>query len=53
MLAKTRPLRSAIASMVIQTTLISGDSTQIVDDVIDENNFVKVKLMSTILSTTL
>lgn len=44
-LANTRPFLSAIANIVIQTTFVSGSSTHNVEDVIEENNLVKVKLI--------
>jgi hypothetical protein len=46
MLANTRPFLSAIASIVTQTTFVSGSSTQIVEEVIEENSFVNVTLIN-------
>jgi hypothetical protein len=45
MLAQTRPLESAMASMVIQTMRVLLDSHQTVDAVIDENSLVNVTLI--------
>lgn len=44
-LAQTRPRRSAIASMVIQTSRTLAGSRQMVLSVIEEKSFVKVILM--------
>lgn len=49
MLANTRPFLSAIANIVTHTTFVSGDSTQIVEDVMEEKSLVNVKLMSRIV----
>lgn len=46
MLAQTRPLRSAIANMVIQTIRVLEGSDQTVDSVMEEKSFVKVILMA-------